>query len=94
HKKNNLVANRKEGKSHEEGINNIVQTRYTRQRSKIFGFTPESLAFFFLPGNNGEGDYQFKGLREKRAKEYAKSLEYQRQFPKDPLSEKIKRFFE
>ncbi|CAG8758853.1 10268_t:CDS:1, partial [Dentiscutata erythropus] len=74
--------------------NNIVQTGYTHQRSKVFGFSSESSVFSFLPGNDGEGGDKFKRLREKRAKERSKSLEYQRQFPKDPLGEKIKSLFE
>ncbi|KAF0374115.1 hypothetical protein F8M41_012917 [Gigaspora margarita] len=75
------------------GTNDVVQTRQ-RQRSKIFELSSESLAFPSLPGNDGEGGDKFKGLKEKRVKERAKSLEYQKQFRKDPLGEKIRSFFE
>ncbi|CAG8676788.1 7374_t:CDS:2, partial [Gigaspora rosea] len=75
------------------GTNNVVQTRQ-RQRSKIFELPSENPAFPSLPGNDGEGGDKFKGLTEKRVKERAKSLEYQKQFRKDALGEKIRSFFE
>ncbi|RHZ52567.1 hypothetical protein Glove_460g2 [Diversispora epigaea] len=72
----------KQEKSSTEGIPNKT----------VRAGTDQGTAGFF-PGNDGDGVDYYKSLQDKRARELPKSSEYEKQFAKDTIGEKMKRLF-
>lgn len=86
--KNSPEPTKQEKSSTGEGIPNKTVRAGTEQ-----GTTGLSTPFGIFPGNDGEGGDYYKSLQEKRARELPKSNEYEKQFAKDSISEKLKSLF-